>query len=174
MLETTRKVAFGWSVPSPELTELVQQISNEWKDQLAEFRESLSCFEKQADEMLVNFADALTAVKSLSLPQFEPEWRQKPLKVAQELFTLPRWILWDDFPEEYKSLRADYVEFVIESDAMGEDVLEFMIAIEKHDLKDAADLFDDLKEGLAKLETLLTSRWRTIARLTREIEGASS
>jgi hypothetical protein len=33
----------------------------------------------------------------------------------------------------------------------------------------AADLFDDLKEVLAKLETLMATRWRKISQLTRMI-----
>jgi hypothetical protein len=171
MLQTKFNAPQSWAGEelNAQLLSFVQKIT---ENELAEFREGLTSFENQADEMLVEFADAVATVKPLSLLQFEPDWRRKLLRVAQELFTLPRWILGDEFPEEYKGLREDYVSFVIESDGMGEDVLEFMISWERRDLEDVRDLFDDLAEGVAKLETMLTARWRKIAMLKRQEHAA--
>ena len=131
------------------------------------FRERMNNFEIWADEMLTDFADALALVESISLPQFEPDWRIRLLKVGQHLYRIPRQI----FPiaPDYVELEQSYRDFAAEADAIGEDLLEFLISIEKHDLEDAADLHRDLREGLERLETMLTTRWRKIAQLTRII-----
>jgi hypothetical protein len=157
----------------------VERFEQQHCDRLAEFQDRMSSYENQADEMLTKYAEALKPVESLSVPQFEadwrsePDWRMKMLKVVQELFAIPRWIFRDEFPQEFKSLRSSYIDFVMETDAMGEDMLEFMIAVERHDLKEVNDLFSDLHEGLDNLETMLTTRWREIARLSRELETSN-
>ena len=133
------------------------------------FRYYLHNYENWCDEMLTDFSEALSAVRSISLPAFEPGWQIKLLKVAQDLYRIPRQIFPDCLPLEYEMLQWDYDDFIKEADAMGEDLLEFMIALEKHDLEDARSLFNDLSAGLASLESMLTSRWRKIAKLTRII-----
>jgi hypothetical protein len=174
MLETNLKTAFDCAGPSPSLDELIEQMTRAEEKHLRDFLDRVSRYEDAADEMLTKFADAVEGVKSISLPQFDPAWQINLLKVVQELYRLPRWIFCDYFPEEYKQLKDSYLDFVMESEAMGEDMLEFLISIEKHGLDDARDLFDDLTEGLEKLETLLTNRWRQIGRLARERASAES
>jgi hypothetical protein len=153
-----------------EIAALIEDIRTQQTEYLTDYREVISYFENAADEMLTTYADALIPVESLSLPQFELGWREKLLQVVQELFTLPRWIFREDFPAEYQSLRRSYQDFVMEADGMGEDMLEFMIAVERRHLKEVRNLFADLREGLRKLETMLTTRWREIARLSRQLE----
>jgi uncharacterized protein (UPF0147 family) len=155
----------------PELDELISDGVK--RNALTEFRERMSNLENKADEMLTRYAEALSAVESLSLSEFVPDWRENMLTVVQMLFTLPRRLLHQNFPEEYESLEEGCFDFLLESDPMGEDMLEFMIALERHDLDEASDLFTDLHEGLEKLETLLTTRWREIARLSRELETSN-
>jgi hypothetical protein len=69
------------------------------------------------------------------------------IKVVQELFSIPRWIFHYEFPQEFNSLRSSYLDFVMETDAMGEDMLEFMLAVERHDLDEVSDLFSDPARG---------------------------
>jgi hypothetical protein len=169
----------SWKSITDDYNAFVEKLQQQHCDRRGEFQDRMSSYENQADEMLTKYADALKLVESLSLPQFEPDWRSEPdwrekmLKVVQELFTIPRWIFRDEFPQEFKSLRSSYIDFVMETDAMGEDMLEFMIAVERHDLDEVRDLFGDLREGLNKLETLLTTRWREIAGLSRELETSN-
>lgn len=158
------------SEPPPELASLIQRLT-EWRGSyLEEFREWMSGWEHLMDGMLIEFAAVLAVIKPIALPQFVPDWRVLVLGLAQRMYRAPRHIFDKEMPEEYKELSASYSEFVMEADAMGEDLIEFVISMEKGDLEDATDLFRDLSEGLARLETMLTTRWRAIARLFRQLE----